>query len=421
MLNKEINKEIKVIYKSGLVREYDLKSFLSFSQMTINDLCNNDKLKEQGIREIKLNNNFFSCIDLSLIKKSREQQSAKIRESLNGLYKGLRLLKIFSSLDNKSLKYYAIKKALYIYKVIAQENIKDIIFVNQGDDKDSFCCSYLLREYLEGLKINFGLDIDYNKQVIYNYKGANKLTNPLTNYLTEEEIFSFDDDKLYIFCDNGLSEEAIKYFGIKYYVAFDNHTHILTDRTEIEEEIINQGLGDRNLIGSAHELLSLFDKDKFNESDWLLFCNCDSANLKGHFDKSKGQLDSLGLDIEKSNHKIDIGNIVLDNGFYKTDKPEYQHIMPKGCFKPTKAPQDIICLEPIDKIKDSQDSLSDIFNNMFSPNIKDYRFEMTLAEAIDKIKFRVGKEFNGDYEILIYNDNMIKGTRHLVNALIYKK
>ena len=416
-----LNKEIKVIYKSGLVREYDLKSFLSFSQLTINDLCNNDKLKEQGIREVKLINNPFSSLDLSLIKKAREEQNRKIRESLNGLYKGIRLLNIFSSLDNRNLKCCVIKKALYIYKVIAEESIKDIIFVNQGLDNDSLCCSYLLREYLEGLKIDFGLDIDYNKQVIYNYKGANKLTNPLTNYLTEEEIFSFDDDKLYIFCDNGLSEEAIKYFGIKYYVAFDNHTHILTDRTTIEKEIINQGLGDRNLIGATQEPLSLFDKDKFNESDWLLFCNCDSANLGTHYNKSIKQLDSLGLDIEKSNNKIDIGNIVLDNGFYKTDKIEYQHIMPKGCFKPTKAPQDIICLEPIDKIKDSQDSLSDILDNMFRPNINDYSFEMTLAEAIDKIKFRVGKEFNGDYEILIYNDNMIKGTRHFVNALVYKK
>ena len=416
-----LNKEIKVIYKSGLVREYDLKSFLSFSQLTINDLCNNDKLKEQGIREVKLINNPFSSLDLSLIKKAREEQNRKIRESLNGLYKGIRLLNIFSSLDNRNLKCCVIKKALYIYKVIAEESIKDIIFVNQGLDNDSLCCSYLLREYLEGLKIDFGLDIDYNKQVIYNYKGAHKLTDPLTNYLTEKEIFSFDDDKLYIFCDNGLSEEAIKYFGIKYYVAFDNHTHILTDRTTIEKAILNQGLGDRNLIGATQEPLSLFDKDKFNESDWLLFCNCDSANLGTHYNKSIKQLDSLGLDIEKSNNKIDIGNIVLDNGFYKTDKPEYQHIMPKGCFKPTKAPQDIICLEPIDKIKDSQDSLSDILDNMFRPNINDYSFEMTLAEAIDKIKFRVGKEFNGDYEILIYNDNMIKGTRHFVNALVYKK
>ena len=400
MLNKEINKEIKVIYKSGLVREYDLKSFLSFSQLTINDLCNNDKLKEQGIREVKLINNPFSSLDLSLIKKAREEQNRKIRESISELYECLN--QIFKPLDEVRLRLVVYKKAMFIYKTITREGIKDVVLVNQDKDKDSLCCAYLIREFLGQIKKEYNLDVNYDKQVLYKYKGQYNITTPLTNYY-EGSCFKFDDDKLYIFCDNGLSQEAIEHFKIKNYVAFDNHTHLITDKTEIEQEIIKSGLGDRNYIGATQEPLSLLDKENYVD-DWALFSNCDSANSQNNFKNSKGQLKSLGLEIKVAYEKIEMGQISFNNkGVMITDKEEFSHLMLKGEFKETKENNNYISLEPLTE---------------------------GLNTTQEKVKNRVKKELKINYgyefdeardKIIIYNDNKMFYGGLNVNVLVYRE
>lgn len=393
-----INKEIKVIYKSGLVREYDLKSFLSFSQLTINDLCDNNKLREQGIKEVKLINNPFSSLDLSLIDKT----ITGIKNSLNGLYEGIRQLDIYSSLDDIKLRMVVYDKAMFVYSVITEEGIKDVVFVNQGKDSDSLCCSYLLREYLKELKIDCGLDFNYDKQVFYSYKGTYNITCPLTNYLTEEDIFSFSSDKLYIFCDNGLSEEAIKQFNIKYYVAFDNHTHHLINKSAIEENIIEQDLGARNFIGATQEAMCLVDLNSYGAIETELFASCDSANLGNHYiNKSKKQLDSLGLNIKPSYSKLDIGSVSVINGFFSTDKPEYQHLMPQGKFCPTKQNSCFLSFEPM---------LENI-------NITK---EKVIEKVIKKLKQDMGFEFRATDQLIIYNDNeRIYGGLN-VNVLVYR-
>ena len=403
-----LNKEIKVIYKSGLVREYSLKRFLSFSQLTINDLCNNDKLKEQGIKEVKLINNPFSSLDLSLIKKAREEQNRKIRESLNGLYEGLKEINLFSSLglfsalDKYRLKLLVYKKAIYIYEAITQKGIKDVVLVNQDKDKDSLCCAYLIREFLGQIKKEYNLDVNYDKQVLYKYKGQYNITSPLTNYY-EGSCFKFDDDKLYIFCDNGLSQEAIEHFKIKNYVAFDNHTHIITDKTEIEKEIIKSGLGDRNYIGATQEPLSLLDKENYVD-DWALFSNCDSANSQNNFKNSKGQLKSLGLEIKVAYEKIEMGQISFNNkGVMTTDKEEFSHLMLKGEFKETKENNNYISLEPlIEGLNTTQEKVKNRVKKELKIN---YGYE--FDEARDKI--------------IIYNDNKMFYGGLNVNVLVYRE
>lgn len=400
MLNKEINKEIKVIYKSGLVREYSLKSFLSFSQLTINDLCNNDKLKEQGIKEVKLINNPFSSLDLSLIKKAREEQNRKIKEIMSGLYEGLN--QVFKPLDEVKLRLVVYKKAMFIYKMITREGIKEVVLVNQDKDKDSLCCAYLIREFLGQIKKEYNLDVNYDKQVLYKYKGQYNITSPLTNYY-EGSCFKFDDDKLYIFCDNGLSQEAIEHFKIKNYVAFDNHTHIITDKTEIEKEIIKNGLGDRNYIGATQEALSLLDKENYVD-DWALFSNCDSANSQNNFKNSKGQLKSLGLEIKVAYEKIEMGQISFNNkGVMITDKEEFSHLMLKGEFKETKENNNYISLEPlIEGLNTTQEKVKNRVKKELKIN---YGYE--FDEARDKI--------------IIYNDNKMFYGGLNVNVLVYRE
>lgn len=385
-------KELKVIRLNGEVYYHNFNEL----DLTVNEMCDKQKLREKGIKEVIINN---------LGKWSIKG----LNSSLNGLYEGLKEINLFSSLglfsaalDEYRLKILVYKKAIYIYEAITQKGIKEVVLVNQDKDKDSLCCAYLIREFLGQIKKEYNLDVNYDKQVLYKYKGQYNITSPLTNYY-EGSCFEFEDDKLYIFCDNGLSKEAIEHFKIKNYVAFDNHTHLITDKTEIEQEIIKSGLGDRNYIGATQEPLSLLDKENYVD-DWALFSNCDSANSQNNFKNSKGQLKSLGLEIKVAYEKIEMGQISFNNkGVMITDKEEFSHLMLKGEFKETKENNNYISLEPlIEGLNTTQEKVK----NRVKKELKiTYGYE--FDEARDKI--------------IIYNDNKMFYGGLNVNVLVYRE
>ena len=386
-------KELKIIRLNGEVYYHNFNEI----DLTVNEMCDEQKLREKGIKEVIINN---------LGKWSIKG----LNSSLNGLYEGLKEINLFSSLGSFSavfneyrLKLLVYKKAIYIYEAITQKGIKEVVLVNQDKDKDSLCCAYLIREFLGQIKKEYNLDVNYDKQVLYKYKGQYKITSPLTNYY-EGSCFEFEDDKLYIFCDNGLSQEAIEHFKIKNYVAFDNHTHILTNKTEIEQEIIENGLGKRNYIGATQEALSLLDKENYVD-DWALFSNCDKANSHTHFEKSKGQLKSLGLEIKVAYSEINMGQISFNNkGVMITDKEEFSHLMIKGEFKETKENNNYIALEPL---------------------------ELSSKTTQERVEYRVKKDLRDIYgyvfdeardKIIIYNDNYMALKKNLkVNVCVYRK
>ena len=200
-----------------------------------------------------------------------------------------------------------------------------------------------------------------------------------------------------------MSKEAIEHFKIKNYVAFDNHTHLITDKTEIEQEIIENGLGERNFMGATQEALALIDKEDYLD-DWALFSNCDKANSQNNFKNSKGQLKSLGLEIKVSYSEINMGQISFNNkGVMITDKEEFSHLMLKGEFKETKENNNYISLEPLTE---------------------------GLNTTQEKVKNRVKKELKINYgyefdeardKIIIYNDNKMFYGGLKVNVCVYRK
>lgn len=343
------------------------------------------------------------------IREQRESQLDKLREAMRNLASLQDIIKSFEA--NYSLLSLVKDKLIDTLELIEQEDIKECVLVYQGLDNDSVACGWAFRELIKEHQPQVKTD----KAIIYLYEGTFTLDKPLSNYLGTNKAFKGEDSFLYVFIDNSIAEEARELLNIKHSVAFDNHTKHICAKTDIENLMIRQGLGNRNTLSATVELVPFLE---LTEAEKIIAFSADSVSTSWvdneFFEAKQKQLKSLQLTPDSRNY-INTKKAFFFN--YETEKIELKPELIATYGEADKA----MIIETLSSMLPQGHFKIAKKNQLFSVPAKIVcQQALTLEGALNEVEYKAfmeAKTVNRE-DIIIYNDNLYFGKAHYINYLI---
>ena len=164
-------KELKVIRLNGEVYYHNFNEL----DLTVNEMCDKQKLREKGIKVIELNNNFFSSLDLSLIKQSiikikKIEQVNRALDEFKDIIKQMPQI-ISGYLDNlEEIKQS--REELVEWLLANDKEGQEIGFITPKNiDLDSIISLSMAINFINSLGLKSKINYDYLIMVSYDIEG----------------------------------------------------------------------------------------------------------------------------------------------------------------------------------------------------------------------------------------------------------